>query len=111
MILFVCIDCNQKVNILIIIIKPFKSYDNEYEQYDDEYEKYDYRSTNDRYSVNTFGRKNIPPSKNPTILINRILENYDNKIRPNDKQKPTNVSINIFVNSIDSIAETTMGKF
>ena len=29
---------------------------------------------------------NIPPSKNPTILLERILRNYDSKIRPNDKE-------------------------
>ena len=40
--------------------------------------------------------------------MDRILMNYDNKIRPNDKKKPTNVTINVFVNSMDSIKETTM---
>ena len=29
---------------------------------------------------------NIPPSKNPTILLERILRNNDSKIRPNDKE-------------------------
>jgi len=47
----------------------------------------DNRYDSDRGRARTSDRiANIPPSKNPTILLERILRNYDSKIRPNDKE-------------------------
>ena len=38
------------------------------------------------YSSNNNGRiATIPPSKNPTLLLERILRDYDPQIRPDDK--------------------------
>ena len=65
-------------SILVIISKDqYESVSN----YDDN--RYD----SDRGRARTSDRiANIPPSKNPTILLERILRNYDSKIRPNDKE-------------------------
>ena len=40
-------------------------------------------------------------------LLN-YLEDYDRRIRPYDKVDRTNVSINIYVSSFDSLEETSM---
>uniref|UniRef100_A0A8C4QX21 Glycine receptor subunit beta n=2 Tax=Eptatretus burgeri TaxID=7764 RepID=A0A8C4QX21_EPTBU len=41
-------------------------------------------------------------------IINRLLQNYDPRIRPNFKGPPVDVRINIFINSFGSIQEATM---
>uniref|UniRef100_UPI00358F06EF glycine receptor subunit beta n=1 Tax=Myxine glutinosa TaxID=7769 RepID=UPI00358F06EF len=41
-------------------------------------------------------------------IINRLLQNYDPRIRPNFKGPPVDARVNIFINSFGSIHETTM---
>ncbi|XP_032811037.2 glycine receptor subunit beta [Petromyzon marinus] len=43
-----------------------------------------------------------------STIINRMLQFYDPRIRPNFKGPPVDVRVNIFINSFGSIQETTM---
>ncbi|XP_019647450.1 PREDICTED: glycine receptor subunit alpha-2-like [Branchiostoma belcheri] len=44
----------------------------------------------------------------PSVFLDNLLKKYDARIRPNFKGDAVNVSVDIFVNSFGSIAETTM---
>uniref|UniRef100_H2YGV0 Uncharacterized protein n=1 Tax=Ciona savignyi TaxID=51511 RepID=H2YGV0_CIOSA len=41
-------------------------------------------------------------------FLDNLFNGYDQRIRPHHKKSPVNVTVNIFVNSFGSIAETTM---
>ncbi|XP_006819710.1 glycine receptor subunit alpha-2-like [Saccoglossus kowalevskii] len=43
-----------------------------------------------------------------TLLLNRLLNSYDMRLRPNVAGPPVQVECEIYVNSFDSISETTM---
>ena len=79
-IVFICV-CNNFCFILLVFVIFKKDQYESVSNYDDN--RYD----SDRGRARTSDRiANIPPSKNPTILLERILRNYDSKIRPNDKE-------------------------
>ena len=42
-------------------------------------------------------------------FIDRLLVGYDSNVHPNYyNKKPTNISVNIYINSIDSVESSTM---
>ena len=80
------------------------NYEDDYADYgNDDYDDYQspnqydsggYNNNNGGYGANSYERNqnnqqgriaDIPPSKNPTLLLERILRDYDPQIRPNDK--------------------------
>ncbi|RXM96274.1 Glycine receptor subunit beta, partial [Acipenser ruthenus] len=48
------------------------------------------------------------PANSTSNILNRLLLNYDPRIRPNFKGIPVDDKVNIFINSFGSIQETTM---
>ncbi|TRY85513.1 hypothetical protein DNTS_011964, partial [Danionella cerebrum] len=48
------------------------------------------------------------PANSTSNILNRLLINYDPRIRPNFKGIPVEDRVNIFINSFGSIQETTM---
>ncbi|XP_072110798.1 glycine receptor, beta b [Mobula birostris] len=48
------------------------------------------------------------PANSTSNILSRLLVSYDPRIRPNFKDIPVDVQVNIFINSFGSIHETTM---
>ena len=53
--------------------------------------------------------RNRQPLETSAEFIDRLLKGYDSSVHPNYyNKKPTNISVNIYINSIDSVESSTM---
>ena len=53
--------------------------------------------------------RNRQPLETSAEFIDRLLKGYDSNVHPNYyNKKPTNISVNIYINSIDSVESSTM---
>nr|NP_001165353.1 glycine receptor precursor [Ciona intestinalis]BAI66458.1 glycine receptor [Ciona intestinalis] len=59
-------------------------------------------------TVSTQTHTESTEEKKATYFLDNLFNGYDQRIRPHHKRSPVNVTVNIFVNSFGSIAETTM---
>ncbi|XP_062998051.1 gamma-aminobutyric acid receptor subunit gamma-4 [Elgaria multicarinata webbii] len=86
--------CGEVLLLFLIICPAFQSRAESAEEYD-----YDYLSANKTWVLTPKAQ-----DTDATQILNTLLQNYDNKLRPDIGVKPTFIDVDIYVNSIGPVS-------